>query len=245
MNWFEKAKGPIIGLAPMHQVSRAELRIASKKAGADLVFSEMVAAEAVIRKVPQAWEMMRFSEFERPIIIQIFGNKPEVMAKAARMIEEELKPDGIDINFGCPVQKAEKQGFGSCQLKDPKAASEIVKAIRKEINIPLSAKIRIPEKDLAKTIEFVEVITKAGIDMVTVHGRTPTQRYKGEADWSYAHEVKKQFPNLFVLGSGDIKSVMDFKNKLGNLDGVLIGRWAKNHPEIFREIKEALRGQGL
>ena len=242
MKWFEEIDKPILGLAPMHQVSRSDLRQACRKSGADVVFSEMVAAEAIIRRIPQAFEMMTFDECERPIIIQFFGNKPEVMAEAARIIEDEFKPDGVDINFGCPVQKAQKQGFGSCQLKDPASAAEIVKSVKKSLkSTPLSIKIRIPEKDFSKTIDFVKSMRDAGIDMVSVHGRTPTQKYGGVANWSHAHEIKKQFPELIVLGNGDIKSVKDFENKVGNLDGVLIGRWAKNHPEIFTEIKEAMR----
>lgn len=236
--WFSKVKKPILGLAPMHQVSRSELRIACRKQGADIVFSEMVASEAIIRKIPQAFEMMRFSESERPIIIQIFGSNPEVMSKAAEIVEKEFQPDGIDINFGCPVQKAEKQGFGSCQLKDPKGSAKIIRAVKKRLKkTPLSIKIRIPQKDIAKTIEFVEHAMKAGIDMISIHGRTPTQKYGGEADWTHAYEVKNRFPNLIVLGNGDIKSVEDFNKKIGNLDGVLIGRHAKNHPEIFHQIK--------
>lgn len=238
MKWFEEIDNPIIGLAPMHQVSRQDLRIACRKAGADVVFSEMVASEAIIREIPQAWEMMKFSQAERPMIIQIFGNDPGVMAKAAAMVNGSLNPDGIDINFGCPVQKAEKQGFGSCQLRDAEASATIVKAVKKSVGeLPLSVKIRIPDKSIDTTIDFVKKMVDSGIDMVTIHGRTPTQKYKGEADWSHAYEVKNTFPNLVVLGSGDIKSVQDYKDKIGNLDGVLIGRWAKNHPEIFTQIK--------
>jgi len=240
MYWFEKIKKPIIGLAPMHQVSRSDLRRACRKAGADVVFSEMIASEAIIRGIPQAMEMMEFDEAERPIIIQIFGNNPSVMAKAAKIVEEKFHPDGIDINFGCPVQKAQKQGFGSCQLKDPKKSAKIIEKIKKALKrTPLSIKIRIPEKDIEKTLEFVLKAEKAGINMISIHGRTPTQKYRGQADWSHAYEVKRKFPNLFVLGSGDIKSVDSFKEKLGNLDGVLIGRFAKNHPEIFSQIKNS------
>jgi len=237
MKWFKKVKKPIVGLAPMHQVSRSDLRQEAREAGADVVFSEMIASEAIIRKIPQALSMMKFSELERPIIIQIFGNNPAVMAKAAQFVEKEFAPDGIDINFGCPVQKAAKQGFGSCQLLDPIAASKIIRAIKNKINIPLSCKIRIPQKDVKRTVEFVNKMQQAGVEMVSIHGRLPAQKYRGQADWTHAYEVKKQFPKLIILGSGDIKSIEDFEAKIGNLDGVLIGRWAKNHPKIFSEIK--------
>ncbi len=235
----------ILALAPMHQVSRADLRLACRKAGADLVFTEMVASEAVIRRVPQAWEMMSFGSAERPIIVQIFGTSPKVMAQAAKMIEQELKPDGIDVNFGCPVQKAQKQGFGAIQLSDPQKSSDIIRAMRQVLKTTqLSCKIRIPDKDINKSIEFVRQLVDAGIDMISVHGRTPTQKYKGESDWTLAFEIKSIFPNIIVLGNGDIKSAEDFEKKIGNLDGVMIGRWAKNHPEIFTEIKQAIREGG-
>lgn len=230
-----------MGLAPMHQVSRSDLRQEARRAGADVVFSEMIASEAIIRRIPQALEMMKFDKSERPIIIQIFGNNPSVVTKAAKIIETEFKPDGIDINFGCPVQKAQKQGFGACQLQDPHKCEEIIKEVKSIlISTPLSCKIRIPDKDFSWTLGFILSVVKAGIDMVSIHGRLPAQKYRGEADWTHAYEVKKSFPELLVLGSGDIKSVEDFKNKLGNLDGVLIGRWAKNHIEIFSKIKEVV-----
>lgn len=235
--WFEKIKKPILGLAPMHQVSRASLRIACKATGADVTFSEMVASQAVIRKIPETFEMIKFSQTERPYVVQIFGNDPEIMAQAAELIEKQFAPDGIDINFGCPVQKAEKQGFGSCQLKDPKSAAKIVKAMKNALDhTPISAKIRVVSKETQDTVDFVQEIYDAGINLVSIHGRTPTQKYKGEADWTIAYEVKREFPDLFVLGNGDIKSLEDLKKKIGNLDGALIGRAAKVKPEIFREL---------
>lgn len=237
--WFEDIKKPILALAPMHQVSRSELRKACKSHGADVTFSEMVAAEAVIRHVPQAFEMMNHDKSEKPFIVQIFGDNPESMAEAARIIEHEIKPDGIDINFGCPVQKAEKQGFGAIQLKDPAAAAKICKAVSNELkNIPLSVKIRIPDSNIDKSLDFVGMIYKAGIKLISVHGRTPTQKYRGVSDWTLAYEIKNKFPQLFVLGNGDIKGLDDLKAKVKNLDGVMIGRAAKIRPEIFCELKK-------
>ena len=146
--WYEEISKPILALAPMHQVSRSELRQKCRMHGADVTYSEMIASDAIIRHVPQAFEMMKFSKIERPFIVQIFGSDCKIMARAAQIVEEEVEPDGIDINFGCPVQKAEKQGFGSCQLKNPVAAGKIVKSISQVLtNIPLSAKIRIPDGD--------------------------------------------------------------------------------------------------
>jgi len=237
--WFKKVRKPIIGLAPMHQVSRADLRQKCIKFGADVTYSEMVAAEAVIRHIPQALEMMKFSKSERPFVIQIFGSNPDSMAKAAKMIETQFKPDGIDINFGCPVQKAEKQGFGSCQLKDKKSAGKIVKAISDVLKkTPLSVKMRTPSRNMSDSIDFVREIYKNGIKVLAIHGRYPEQKYRGSANWEFAYEVKKQFPELVVLGNGDIRSLDDLKEKIGNLDGALIGRAAKVKPEIFEELSQ-------
>ncbi len=237
--WFDNVSRPILALAPMHSVTKSPLRQACRKAGADVVYSEMVAAEAIIRRVPQAFEMMKFEEREHPIIIQIFGNNPDSMARAAKIVEQEIQPDGIDINFGCPVQKAAKQGFGAIQLSDPERSAKIVEAVKKVLkHTPLSIKIRLISKNVQDSINFVSKMKEAGIDMLAIHGRTPTQKYGGIADWSHAYEIKKMFPNLIVLGSGDIRSRDDLKNKLGNLDGVLVGRAAKINSEIFSELQK-------
>jgi nifR3 family TIM-barrel protein len=239
MTWFENIKKPIIGLAPMHQVTNSAFRLKCRKAGADVVYSEMIASEAIIRDIPQAKEMASFKDAERPYVIQIFGNDPKVMAQAAKKLEAELAPDGIDINFGCPVQKAAKQGFGACQLFEPEKAAIIVKTVKKALKkTPLSAKIRLATKNIDDTIGFVKVIMDAGIDLVSIHGRTATQKYGGEADWKAMNKIKQSFPDLYILGNGDIKSAEDIKAKIGNLDGVLVGRAAKIKPDIFREIKE-------
>lgn len=239
--WFDTIDRPILALAPMHQVSRSDLRQLCHKYGADVTFSEMAAAEAVIRHVPQAFQMMQHTKDEGIFIVQIFGNIPATMAQAAKIIQDEIQPDGIDINLGCPVQKAAKQGFGSCQLQDPDSVKEIIKAVTSAVDLPLSIKMRAPSKNVEKSINFIRKIKEAGIYMVSIHGRTPTQKYGGVADWNHAYEIKKVFPELIVLGNGDIKTVEDFKNKIGNLDGVMIGRWAKVHPEIFFQIKTSLK----
>lgn len=221
----------------MHGFTNSEFRLKCRKLGADLVYTEMVAAEAIIRRVPKAFEMMKFDGKERPLIIQIFGSNIDSMAQAAQIIEKELKPDGLDINFGCPVQKAARQGFGAVLLRDPKKAIEIIKAVKYVLKTtPLSIKIRLND-DIADTINFIKKAQSAGVQMVAIHGRTLTQKYKGSADYTKLHEIKSHFPNLIILGSGDIKSKIDIDTKLGNLDGLLIGRAAKIRPEIFKELK--------
>lgn len=237
--WFEKIKKPIIGLAPMHQVTNSFFRLKCAKAGADVVFSEMIASEAIIRNVPQAMKMASFKEGERPVVIQIFGNNPESMAKAAKKLEDKLKPDGIDINFGCPVQKAAAQGFGACQLYEPGKAAEIVRAVKGVLKkTALSAKIRLATKNIEDTVRFIKAIKTAGIDLVSIHGRTATQKYHGHADWNMMRKIKAEFPDLLILGNGDINSLEILKSEIGNLNGVLIGREAKRNPEIFEEFQK-------
>lgn len=236
-NFWTRLKKPIIGLAPMHQVTNSKMRQQCKSAGADVVYTEMVAAEAVIRHISKAFEMMSFDKSERPIVAQIFGNNPKSMADAAKIIEREIMPDGIDINLGCPVQKAAKQGFGSCQLKNPNEVREIILAIKKATKLPISAKMRLVNKLEKDTVEFIKTLEAAGIDAVAIHGRTPTQKYRGHADWELIHKIKKHFPNLLILGNGDIETKQDLRDKLGNLDGVLIGRAAKRDPKVFTLLK--------
>lgn len=234
--WYKQIAGPIIGLAPMHGFTNSEFRLKCRKAGADVVYSEMIAAEAVIRHVPKAFEMMKFEEAERPIIIQIFGDSPLSMFKAAKIVSNEIKPDGIDINFGCPVQKAAKQEFGSYQLRNPQKVAVIVGAVSKATELPVSVKMRLPDKTEKGIVDFVKLMFSSGAKVVSIHGRTATQKYGGHADWKLLHKVKRHFPDGFILGSGDICSLQDLKDKLGNLDGALVGRAAKRDPEIFREL---------
>lgn len=236
--WVSKIKKPIVGLAPMHGFTKSDFRKLCLQNGADVVYTEMVAAEAIIRNVPQAFKMIEFSPAERPVVVQIFGSNQESMARAAEIIEEKFAPDGIDVNFGCPVQKASKQGFGAVQLSDAKKAAEILKAMKKKLkHTPLSVKIRLVDTNIENTLNFVQKITPF-IKVLAVHGRTATQKYKGEADWAQIYKIKEKFPELIVLGNGDIKTLDDLKEKIGNLDGALIGRAAKINPMVFQELRK-------
>lgn len=238
MFWFEKIKKPIIGLAPMHGYTFSSFRKQCRERGADVVYSEMVASEAIIRNVPQAMEMLRFNETERPVVLQIFGSKPDVMAKAAKIVEKEFGPDGIDINFGCPVQKAAKQGFGSFQLKDSKGAIEIVRAVAGAVSLPVSVKMRLVSYVADENADFIKSAHIAGAKLFVIHGRTMTQKYGGHADWNLLHKIKESCGDIPILGSGDIVSLQTLEENLGNLDGALIGRAAKRDPKIFEELKK-------
>ena len=235
---WENLKKPIIGLAPMHSVTNSAFRLECKKFGAEIVYTEMVAAEAIIRNVSKALEMAQFSEDERPIIIQIFGNNPKSLARAAAILEKKFKPNGIDLNFGCPVQKAQKQGFGAIQLNNPEKAVLICRSVKKVLkNTPLSLKMRLVSENLEENLNFIKKI-EPFINALAIHGRTLSQLYKGEVNWGLIYQIKENFPKLIILGNGNIKNSSDFVEKIKNLDGVLIGRGAKLNQQIFKEIKE-------
>jgi tRNA dihydrouridine synthase A len=223
----------------MHGFTNSEFRLKCRQFGADLVYTEMVAAEGIIRRVPAVLSQLEFVAAERPVIAQIFGSNPDSMAQAAKIIEDEYAHDGIDINFGCPVQKAAKQGFGAVLLRDANKALEIIKSVKSTLkHTPLSIKIRLND-NIIDTINFIKQAQLAGVQMVAIHGRTLTQKYRGVADYDKLHAIKSHFPNLIILGSGDIKSKKDIEQKLGNLDGVLVGRAAKIRPSVFAELKLA------
>ena len=239
MKWYESIEKPIIGLSPMLGYSNSSLRQKSIEYGADVVYTEMIPVEAIIRRIPKSFEMMKFSKHERPIVVQIFSSNPSSTAKAVKLIEKEIKPDGIDLNFGCPVQKASKQGFGSILLSDPKKSEQIIKSAIGSSSIPITIKMRLPSTDLKENISFIRMIENTGIELICIHARTATQKYKGSADWKMLHNIKSEFSDLIILGNGDIKSGHDLIEKIGNLDGALIGRQAKINPKIFLELKES------
>jgi tRNA-dihydrouridine synthase B len=194
----------------------------------------MVPSEAVVRYIPRAFQLMEKSKKEKNLVIQIFGNDPKTMASAAKIIEEKVKPQGIDINFGCSVIRAKRNEIGAYLLDDSDKVVQIVKEVKKNIKIPLSVKIRLTRYDIVDLVKQI----KPYIDVLTVHGRYSSQGFKGSADYTEIYRIKKEFPNLIVLGNGDIRSPKDFKEKIKNLDGVLLGRVTKSNKNIFKQIKD-------
>ena len=208
-------------------------------AGKDFViFREMVSAEAIVRGNAKTLKMCEIDQRERPVIIQIFGDKPETMARAAKIIDDKFKPDGIDINMGCPVPKiAQKSKAGSALMKYPDLAVEIIQAINNEkLKCPLSVKTRLGWSDVNDILEFAPRLEQAGIDAITIHGRTKMQGYAGTADWNKIAEVKKIL-KIPVIANGDIKSAEDIARclEITGADGVMIGRGALGNPWIFKE----------
>lgn len=231
-------------LAPMEDVSDPPFRAVCKENGADLMYTEFISSEGLIRNAEKSVEKLDIYEYERPIGIQIFGDKIESMREAAA-IAEEANPEIIDINYGCPVKKVACKGAGAGILLDlPKMqamTAEIVKAVSK----PVTVKTRLGwDHDSIKIVEVAQRLQDVGIHALTIHGRTRAQMYKGEADWKPIAQVKNH-PDIHIpiFGNGDIDSpekALQYKNQYG-VDGIMIGRAAIGYPWIFDEIKHFLK----
>jgi tRNA-dihydrouridine synthase B len=235
-------------LAPMEDVSDPPFRFVCKQNGADLMYSEFISSEGLIRDAIKSRQKLDFTEFERPFGIQIFGGDEEAMALSAKIVDT-VQPDLVDINFGCPVKKVVSKGAGAAVLKDVDAMVRLTAAVVKSTSLPVTDKTRLGWDDNSKNIgEVAERLQDVGIKALTVHGRTRAQLYKGEADWSLIAAVKNN-PRIHIpiFGNGDIDSpqkALDYKNRYG-VDGVMIGRAAIGYPWIFREIKHFLQTGNL
>ena len=227
-------------LAPMEDVSDPPFRAVCKDNGADLMYTEFISSEGLIRHAIKSRQKLDIFDYERPIGIQIFGGDEEAMAMSARIVEA-VNPDLVDINFGCPVKKVVSKGAGAGVLKDVDLMVRLTESVVKSTHLPVTVKTRLGWDDNSKNIEEVaERLQDCGIKALAIHGRTRSQMYKGEADWSLIAKVKNnpriQIP---IFGNGDIDSpqkAVQYKNRYG-VDGVMIGRAAIGYPWIFREIK--------
>jgi nifR3 family TIM-barrel protein len=227
-------------LAPMEDVSDPPFRALCKQQGADLMFTEFISSEGLIRDAAKSVQKLDIYEDERPVGIQIFGSVLESMIESAQIIEQ-TKPDLLDINFGCPVKKVVCKGAGSGILKDIPKMVQLTEAVVKATSLPVTVKTRLGWDDNSKYIvEVAERLQDVGIQGISIHGRTRKQMYKGEADWTLIAETKNN-PRLHipVFGNGDIDSpqkAVEYKNRYG-VDGIMIGRASIGYPWIFKEIK--------
>ena len=230
-------------LAPMEDVSDPPFRALCKENGADLMFTEFISAEGLIRDADKSLEKLDIYDYERPIGIQIFGDKIDSMRRAAA-IAEEANPEIIDINYGCPVKKVACKGAGAGILLDLPKMQAMTKEIVNQVNIPVTVKTRLGwDENNIKILEVAKRLQDAGIKALTIHGRTRKQMYKGKANWEYIHKVKDG-PDIHIpiFGNGDVDSpekALEFKNTY-NVDGVMIGRASIGNPWIFNEIKHFL-----
>ena len=235
-------------LAPMEDVTDSPFRVICREYGADVLVTEFIAAEGLIRDAVKSNNKMRFEPSERPIGIQIFGENVESMMKAAE-VAEAADPDFIDLNFGCPVRKIVMKGGGAALLQDIPKMIRMTEAVVKSTRLPVTVKTRLGWDDAHKDIvDIAEQLQDVGISAIAIHGRTRAQLYGGEADWTLIGEVKHN-PRMHipVFGNGDVDSGLkaeEMKNRFG-IDGILIGRAATGNPWIFREIKAWLAGHSI
>lgn len=231
-------------LAPMEDVSDPPFRALCKENGVDLMYTEFISSEGLIRDAAKSLQKLDIFEYERPIGIQIFGSDIESMRQSAEIIEK-VNPDIIDINYGCPVKKVACKGAGAGILQDIPKMVKMTEAIVKQTNLPVTVKTRLGWDDDSKHIvEVAERLQDVGIEAISIHGRTRKQMYKGQADWTLIGEVKNnQRMHIPVFGNGDIDSpekAVEYKNLYG-VDGVMIGRASIGYPWIFNEIKHYIK----
>ncbi len=236
-------------LAPMEDVSDPPFRAVCKEGGADLMYTEFISSEGLIRDAAKSRQKLDIFEYERPIGIQLFGGDIENMVQSAE-IATEVNPDLIDINYGCPVKAVACKGAGAALLQDIPKMVKMTEQIVKCTSLPVTVKTRLGWDDKTKNVvEVAERLQDIGIKALTIHGRTRVQMYKGSADWTLISQIKEN-PRMHIpiFGNGDIDSpekAVEYKNRYG-VDGIMIGRAAIGYPWIFNEIKHFIKsGQKL
>ncbi len=231
-------------LAPMEDVSDPPFRALCKKYGADLMYTEFISSEGLIRDAAKSLQKLDIYEYERPIGIQIFGSEIESMIQSAKIIEK-TNPDIVDINYGCPVKKVACKGAGAGILQDIPKMVRMTAEIVKATQLPVTVKTRLGwDEDTKFVVDTAERLQDIGIEAISIHGRTRKQMYKGEADWTLIGEVKNN-PRMRipVFGNGDIdtpEKALEYKNRYG-IDGIMIGRASIGYPWVFNEIKHFLQ----
>ena len=225
-------------LAPMAGISNTAYRQIIKEMGAGLIFAEMVSDKALVYGSEKTFDLLKMSDMERPIAQQIFGSDVDSFVKAAKLVEDKMHPDIIDINMGCPVPKvAIKSQAGSALLKNPDKIKEIVSAVVKAVSVPVTVKIRSGwDANSVNAVEVAKVIEEAGASAITVHGRTRAQGYSGNADWNIIKQVKEMV-SIPVIGNGDVTSAEKAKEMLDftGCDAVMIGRGVFGNPWLIKE----------
>ena len=231
-------------LAPMEDVTDIGFRLLCRQLGASMVYSEFVAADALVRMVNKSLEKLTVCDAERPVAIQIYGKDPIAVRDAAQIVVERAHPDVLDINFGCPVKRVAGKGAGAGLLQDVPRMLEITRAVVDAVDVPVTAKTRLGwDSEHRIIVPLAEQLQDCGIKALTIHGRTRAQMYTGEADWTLIGEVKRN-PRMHIpiIGNGDITSAegaVDAFERFG-VDAVMVGRATFGRPWIFKELHDAL-----
>lgn len=242
INHIDLGERPVF-LAPMEDVTDPAFRLMCKKFGADMVYTEFVSSDALIRSVNKTTQKLTICDEERPVAIQIYGKDTAAMVDAARIVEE-ARPDILDINFGCPVKKVAGKGAGAGMLQNIPKMLEITRAVVEAVKIPVTVKTRLGwDADHKIIVDLAEQLQDCGIAALAIHGRTRAQMYTGEADWTLIGEVKNN-PRMHIpiIGNGDVTSAAGAKECFDRygVDAIMIGRGSIGRPWIFREVKHYL-----
>ena len=243
----ELPREPVL-LAPMEDVTDPAFRLMCKRFGADMVYTEFVSADALIRSVTKTEQKLRISDEERPVAIQIYGRDVATMVEAAR-IGEQARPDVLDLNFGCPVKRVAGKGAGAGMLQNIPLMLEITRAVVDAVQVPVTVKTRLGWDESHKVIvDLAEQLQDCGIQGLTIHGRTRAQMYTGEADWTLIGEVKNN-PRMHIpiIGNGDVTTAERARECFDRygVDGIMIGRASFGRPWVFKEVKHYLTTGGL
>lgn len=239
-SWSETPR-PIVALAPMAGVTDASYRQLIKSIAPEtVVYTEFLSTDAIHYGAKKTMGMLSFdAKKEHPFIVQVFGKHPDHFLSAAKVIEQ-MGADGIDINMGCPAAKVVSSCHGSALIRKPELAQELVHATKKEVSIPVSVKTRLGWDTKETLVPFCQKLVEAGAEALAIHGRTYQDQYKGEADWDPIYELKKHV-DVPVIGNGDIRNGQDALDKIGNLDGVMVGRGTFGNPWVMKDIVDALQ----
>jgi len=242
LDWLNRDDFPLF-LAPMARYTDVMFRRFCKEQGADVMTTEFVQADALVRDEPRVWQKVDFTEEQRPMGVQIFGSRSESMGRSARMLAERLNPDFIDINFGCPAERVICEDAGSSMLKNlPRLEAVTAAVVAAAPDTPVTVKIRIGwDDDSIVARDVGDIVEGAGARALAVHGRTKAQGYRGGADWELIAEIARRL-DIPVVGNGNVRDAEDVLRIRRETDcaGVMIGRAALGYPWIFRDIKQAL-----
>ena len=240
-NWGKLSR-PIIGLAPMAEYTDWPFGLICKEQGVQVIFREMISAEAILHNNQKTLRLLKIDKKERPVIQQIFGRDPARMAEAARLVCRLSRPDGLDINMGCPARKVVKNFHGAALMKEPRRAMEIIRAVKKAVKVPLSVKTRLGWSKPEEILKFAPLLEKAGADLLTIHARTKDEGFSGLPHWDIICEVKKKL-RIPILANGGIFNREDLEKCLAitGADGVLIARGTLGNPWIFSSHLPSLK----